>query len=284
MKVYKLDPNAPDIVTSKEYHKKLLGNHPTISADNYKTGSLAKGSLNTVRATEHLFICNKCIVDPVKQTVQPCEDAESMSKAFEKHWKRFEKDRNIIPNVKHCPGISDYLKIGYIVPAWIHIKAARVGKSIWIEGPGGQALGEEHSQEQVDTDYFGIETTNKGSHKFYLPYRFEAEEGKGLYLHNDFWSGTRPFSIVEGVVDTRITSTLNVNTFWNFEKNWETFELNVGDPFLHIMEIDIDTVSVLKQYEYDSPEAQAHFKERAFSEGEMWRGKSYIQQRKEFKK
>ena len=57
-----------------------------------------------------------------------------------------------------------------------------MGRSCWWLSYGRSTL-----NEQVNTEYFGIETSNKASHKFYLPYRFEAEEGKGLYLHDAFW-------------------------------------------------------------------------------------------------
>lgn len=283
MKVYKLDPNAPDILTSKEYYKDLLKNHPTVKADDEVVESLVKPSINTIRASEHQFICDECKIENGVQTYA-CKDAVEASDGYLKRVENYRVNKNIVPNVKHCMGISDFLNIGYIIPMWVHMRAARVGDAIWVEAAGGYPMGEAHTNEQVNTEYFGIETSNKASHKFYLPYRFEAEEGKGLYLHDAFWDGTKPYRIVEGVVDTRIVSSLNVNTFWNFKDNWETFEMQVGQAFAHVMEIDIDTPSVLHQYEYDSPESKKFFKERSKSEITIWTDKYYNYKRKKYKK
>jgi len=60
--------------------------------------------------------------------------------------------------------------------------------------------------------------------------------------------------------------------------------MNVGQAFAHVMEIDIDTPSVLHQYEYDSPESKKFFKERSKSEITIWTDKYYNYKRKKYKK
>jgi hypothetical protein len=159
----------------------------------------------------------------------------------------------------NCPGMADYMKTGYIIPAWetIKIKANAAGTVVLIDG-SGPSIVSPMSPKLVD----GL-TTIDPSVKFRVtkiatPWAIFAKAGYSAYLlpaiyHSPFLKNLHVYS---GIVD------YDKFTVCNFIFSAVTaceIEIPVGTPLLQIIPFKRETITAVSMQATESDMGKANF-------------------------
>lgn len=147
-----------------------------------------------------------------------------------------------------CPGIYDYSKMGYIIPAWtdIHIKANRAGSTILIGGNGKNTPFD--NPRMMDTDilegFFNFEGTQPNAWNVSSPWKvFVNKKNISAFLlpavyHSKFEIFDNLY-VVPGVVDYGDFHI--VNFICCIKKKCE-FTIKTGEPLLHFIPFVNDNI------------------------------------------
>lgn len=120
--------------------------------------------------------------------------------------------------VKNCPGIVDYLKTGYILPAWCDMSFRRInGQMVFdsaLEIPGSNYGLHQKSQ------FIGMESDElpemETFHKIPSPWYIKTSPGISILITDPYWNRNKNFTSVSAVVHPDITP---IHLKWFFEFN-----------------------------------------------------------------
>ena len=169
--------------------------------------------------------------------IRPARDFKPSG--FDKIDRFVRKEKHMLDSVKTvraCPGISDYMGLGYVIPAWCDIEMIPVNNNLHAEvrysdPKYNHAL---HPPEQVQG--FMHEKFKIGSAiKLDNPWKIWTEAGYSLlYLPMFYWP-ERNWEAVPGVIDTdlgALVSPINI-----MMKNPEYTMIKQGEPICQIIPI-----------------------------------------------
>lgn len=153
--------------------------------------------------------------------------------------------------VKACPGIDDYLHLGYVIPFWTDARLTRmsihpptgrpvadpVGKRIHVKTPAGVPPLEFHGIDQVK----GVEPLEPPLEieqlvKPACPWFIETPPGWSILILPMFFHETRnrtPLQPIPGVINTDYWHQINTACRWNHVE--PVMEMKAGTPFMHVI-------------------------------------------------
>tara|TARA_B100000035_G_C20925940_1_gene520714 strand:- start:94 stop:882 length:789 start_codon:yes stop_codon:yes gene_type:complete len=135
---------------------------------------------------------------------------------------RFNPDDSLsitIDNVKNCPGITDFLKMGYIVPAWDTFTFRRVGDNDiridWMNtNSGTHYVG--HPDDQFPTMPKDKKPNFNSFFKLVSPWMVRTRPGISIMYTTPWWHRNKIFTTCAGVQHTDVASS---EVSWMFELN-----------------------------------------------------------------
>jgi len=142
-----------------------------------------------------------------------------------------------------CPGMWDYARIGYILPAWtdFHIKANKAGVAIVVGGGGKTTPFRDPypMDTQIGEGFFQFENVAENAYNFSSPWKVFSNTKNISCLLLPAWYHAKPemlenMYIYPGIVDYDKFRTINVIAA---VKKKCTFTIKAGDPFLHVIPI-----------------------------------------------
>lgn len=122
--------------------------------------------------------------------------------------------------VHNCPGIVDYLKTGYIMPAWIDMAFRRIHGEIRFES----------SMHSPELDYSchqagqfsGMDAAEMPTmnmfHKVSSPWWVKTPPGISVLITNPYWNRNKNFTSVSAIVHPDITP-IHLKWFFEFNKS-----------------------------------------------------------------
>ena len=151
---------------------------------------------------------------------------------------------NIKSSFKHCTGITDLYKQGFIIPLWTDflIDTTNEGEVFFdIKVGSKKSLVHWDSNNVLGTksEYFTM-------HKLNSPWYIKTKQSCNMFFTNTFWNTRFPqLQAVNGVIDFKYTHSTNVNFILRKEPFRVLFE--AGIPFIHIVPLT-DAKIVLHQH------------------------------------
>ena len=133
------------------------------------------------------------------------------------HDKKLIKDTNI----KKCPGITDFLKTGYIIKNWTNILVRSEPPSgnlyfDWEHNYHGSVDYGLHSSEEYDGMIDNDLPIYNGFHKISSPWYVKTSPGVSCFYTHPFWTREKRFTTVSGIIHTDISP---ISIKWFFEWN-----------------------------------------------------------------
>ncbi len=156
------------------------------------------------------------------------------------HRDRLDQTSHGAGTLRRCPGVADYMKIGYILPLWadyiIEYDSGR-GELNW-SSPSPWAKISFHSISQVEgTDLAAAVRPYRGVIKFESPWRVMLPKGYTSLMISPFFDAfTAPYQIVPGVVDHDDFHVSNVLAVWRLHGSGRLL-LRRGTPLAQIIPI-----------------------------------------------
>lgn len=146
-------------------------------------------------------------------------------------------------NVKRCHGITDFLKTGYIIPAWTDLFFREINGGLYVnwlnQGFDFENHYQFHGSEQFPT------MKNKpmygGYHKLTTPWKIKTSPGVSFLVLDPFWHNKKSFTTVPGIVHG---DQFNVSMEWFFEWNHKITPgqtvndaevIGIGEPLIMIV-------------------------------------------------
>jgi hypothetical protein len=122
--------------------------------------------------------------------------------------------------VVNCPGITDYLKTGYIVPSWSDISFRKLDGKIMFNSC--DLYPDVHHGIHIFDQYRGMNNDqlpfSGGFHKVSTPWMMKTTPGTSVLITHPFWDRNKSFTTVSAVVHPDKTP---VQIKWFFEFNKE---------------------------------------------------------------
>ena len=120
--------------------------------------------------------------------------------------------------VVNCPGITDFLKTGYIIPAWTDMSFRKYRGQIIFNS--SDYFPDVYHGVHVSDQYRGMEKSelplSGGFHKVSTPWLVKTSPGVSLIITHPYWSRNKSFTSVSAVVHSDKTP---VDLKWFFEFN-----------------------------------------------------------------
>jgi hypothetical protein len=145
-----------------------------------------------------------------------------------------------------CPGIYDYAKYGYILPAWedFHIKANKAGTVAFIGGKRGNHVFHKPSRmghKIVDGVFEPTDEVPLNAWKFDSPWGIFVNKNISCFLMPAIYHSTflDDLYVYPGIVDYNNFHTIN---FIFSPKRECEVHINYGDPLLHILPFNNDSI------------------------------------------
>lgn len=139
-----------------------------------------------------------------------------------------------------CPGIIDYARYGFIVPAWdtLKIKGNRAGTIVYQYRSGGGSNGETRDISPMDhaliDGVFEFNNVKENAYKFDSPWKIKCSKNISALLLPAFYHSKFLDDIytVPGIVDYKSFNTMN----WIFSIKRECeITIQAGDPLIHVI-------------------------------------------------
>lgn len=163
----------------------------------------------------------------------------------------FLHDKKLIKNtnIKKCPGVTDFLKTGYVIKNWTNIL-------VRSETPSGNLYFDwEHNyHESVDyglhssEEYDGMIDSElpiyNGFHKISSPWYVKTSPGVSCYYTHPFWNREKRFTTVSGIIHTDISP---ISIKWFFEWNTilkKTLSLDEIDSEIQFIKKDTPLIMI----------------------------------------
>lgn len=153
-------------------------------------------------------------------------------------------------NICGCPGIADYLKFGYIIPAWDNFIFRDYEGSLvvnWTDEYYGSSIGF-HGENQ----YYTMPENSKPIYKHYTkitsPWIIRTSPGVSVMITHPVWHGNDNFTTASGIFHTD-ASPLNLPWFfkWNYKVN-SGVDLETMDASNQVIETGTPIMAVIPFY------------------------------------
>lgn len=142
--------------------------------------------------------------------------------------------------MKMCPGVTEYFKSGFILPAWRDFKI-EVNSGIPNVYPG----------EEVDLHnpvQWGKGLEGYAHVKLVSPWRIKEKTGAKFLFTNVFWHKNRhQFFVPNGIVEYKYQCTTNVNMVVSKNIYPNEFIINAGDPLVQCIPISDKQIKIKMQ-------------------------------------
>ena len=123
-------------------------------------------------------------------------------------------------SVVNCPGIVDFLKTGYVIPAWCDMSFRKYNNEI-IFNMSEDYPGITHGV-HVSDQYNGMsedqKPAEKGFHKVCTPWMITTSPGVSVLITHPYWSRNKTFTSVSAVVHPDKTP-IQLKWFFEFHKD-----------------------------------------------------------------
>ena len=144
-------------------------------------------------------------------------------------------------SVKACPGIGDFMSMGYVIPAWcdIEITPGQDGLSVSTRYSAPNYNSAYHPVDQISKDLlknFGV----RAAVKLDNPWKMWAAEGWTLMYLPMFYFEDRNFEAIPGVIDHDMGALVNPINIMLKEIKPTTIKL--GEPLCQVIPIKRETV------------------------------------------
>lgn len=120
--------------------------------------------------------------------------------------------------VKHCPGIVDYLKTGYIFPAWTDMCLRFINGEMVFET--AYDVPDLHYGLHKSQQYEGMSYSQRPEmgmfHKVSSPWYIKTSPGVSIMILDPYWERNKNFTSVSAIVHSDITP---IHMKWFFELN-----------------------------------------------------------------
>lgn len=141
-------------------------------------------------------------------------------------------------NVKKCPGISDFLKVGYIIPSWADFIFREENGDLyvnWIENYFDEIEYFSHTTDQ----YFTMPNKPIYNHfgKVFTPWIIKTDPGVSCLITHPVWHNNKSFTSSTGVFHT---DAVPLRLPWFFEWN---YKVKTG---MNVENIDIENQVIPK--------------------------------------
>jgi len=151
---------------------------------------------------------------------------------------------NVKTSFKHCTGITDLYKQGFIIPLWTDflIDTTNEGEIFF-----DVKVGTEKSLVHWDPDnVLGTQSEYFTMHKLNSPWHIKTKQSCNMFFTNTFWNTRFPqLQAVNGIIDFKYTHSTNANFILRKEPFRVLFE--AGTPFIHVVPLT-DARIVLHQH------------------------------------
>ena len=140
---------------------------------------------------------------------------------------------NNMTTVKNCPSFPDYFSQGYILPMWsdVDLRSDPIDGWSW-QVPTNYASWSIHGTDQLlshtDVTFNGVST--QFVFKANCPWRIITPPGWSVLQLPLFYHFNREWSVLPGIIDTDIHSTINQQVLYHGDGN--TISIKRGDPFV----------------------------------------------------
>ena len=139
--------------------------------------------------------------------------------------------------MKLCPGVSEYYKMGFIIPSWREFKI-EMNSGIPNVLPDGCA--DIHNPVQ-----WGKGLDGYGHIKLVSPWRIKEKTGAKFLFTNAFWQKQKhQYFVPNGVVEYKHQSTTNVNMVISKNSFPKDFMINAGDPLVQCIPLSDKRIEI----------------------------------------
>lgn len=175
------------------------------------------------------FFNNETVSTPTINPQQPVDISKLLNEFHKSEQEKILKSNKLISNprvlmrdttIVNCPGITDFLKTGYIVPAWTDMAFRKYKNQIIFNTADN--FPDVHHGVHVSDQYKGMDDSelplSGGFHKVSTPWIIKTSPGISLLITHPYWSRNKTFTSVSAVVHSD-ESPLVLK--WFFELNQE---------------------------------------------------------------
>ena len=160
-------------------------------------------------------------------------------------------------NIKKCPGIIDYGRLGYVITSWqdIRINADEDGNYVAWEMPlnvndyvvkdqfDGMKLSEiSFFEKEIFYNHFPRKNTVKGILKINTPWMIKVPKNYRAMLLPVWYDNEERFSVIPGILDNEISNVVAVQIYWH-ELGKEEI-IKAGTPLVKIILIEKEEVEM----------------------------------------
>ena len=153
-------------------------------------------------------------------------------------------------NISGCPGIADYLKFGYIVPAWDNFvfRELEGGLAVnWTDEYYGSTLGF-HNEYQYQTMPEDSKPIYKHFTKISSPWIVRTSPGVSIMITHPVWHGHDNFTTATGIFHTDASPLVLPWFFkWNYKIN-SGMDLETMDENQQIIETGTPIMTIIPFY------------------------------------
>ena len=183
-------------------------------------------------------ICNAYPLVPAKKI------EKSWWKIMKTHYDIFlsntrKEFKSILPTMKYCPGIYDFINCGYTVPAWQDFE-------FFLEDNGNIKW---RIPDTLDNAYIikvhdesqhkgcPMSTGTKGLLKIATPWMIDTPEGYSTIFTKPFYDHPKGFDVCPGILDTDMDLLTNkqISIFIRIDVKNEVIRINAGQPLLQLI-------------------------------------------------
>jgi len=164
--------------------------------------------------------------------------------------------------VVNCPGITDFLKTGYIVPAWTDMSFRKYNGQIMFNS--SDHFPDVHHGVHISDQYRGMKESelplSGGFHKVSTPWIIKTSPGISVIITHPYWSRSTSFTSVSAVVHPDIAP-VYLKWFFEFTQqlpdtpeivNMDQQIIKRGTPLILLIPFKRDKID--HKIEYLSPE------------------------------
>jgi len=142
-------------------------------------------------------------------------------------------------NVKGCPGITDFLKSGYTIPAWTNFVFRNLDNTLYVNWERGNLSKYGlHGHCEYEGMLQNQQPLYGGFHKLDTPWSIRTSPGISCLFVHSFWNRDNRFTNVSAIHHTDIGGHSPIKWFfeWNceLEPNVEVQIIKKGDPLIYI--------------------------------------------------
>lgn len=190
--------------------------------------------------------------------------------------------------VKGCPGITDFLTYGYVIPAWTNFFLREVDGGMYINWENPNTV---HYQLHEKNEYSGMSDDQlplyDGFHKINSPWYIKTSPGIScMYLH-PYWERENRFTSVSAIIHSDVTPA-PIKWFFEWHRKLPTDHMNYdlqtikrGTPLLYVF--PFQRTNFKSQINYVSSKKMHNMDNQAIFRNQDWYDQSIYQRaRKSF--